>query len=165
MRACRVESRDVRSSTVVLKHCRCRCCTDFYDYTERDDAGAAIVPVGGTSEAVILESGDMALPTGGVARHRSVVRYYKQRFRLGERPAPDAAQRLGVYALPSSVRLAERRGLRPSGPAVGGGVRSSKLGKRGEKREVAYWKNLYEKTGIRNNKIHVWERGPGAGAM
>lgn len=157
---------------------------DFYDYTERDDAGAAIVRAGATSEAVILESGDLALPTGGVARPRSLMRYYKQRFRLGERPTVDDVQRFGAGALPASVRLAERGGLRPAGPAVGGGARSSKLGMRGQRREVGYWKNLYEKvrscstnlaaprtvtfppplalqTGIRNNKIHVWERGPG----
>ena len=136
---------------------------DFYDYTERDSSGRALVVAApcALEEAVVLDSGDLALPTGGVAVHRSLVRYYKQNFRLGERPAVDTVQRFGVGALPSSVRLAERRGLRPSGPAVGGGVRSSKQGVRGQKREVGYWKNLYEKTGIRNNKIHVWERGPG----
>jgi len=54
-------------------------------------------PLIGVPEAVVLDNGDMSLPSGGVARHRSLVRYYKQHFRLGERPTDgEAALRFGM---------------------------------------------------------------------
>jgi pre-60S factor REI1 len=144
---------------------------DFYDYSahNRDDDDDALVPAGEVRDAVVLDSGDLHLPTGTVARHRDVVRYYKQRFRVGSERTPEAAALASVVAGTGSpsraVRLAERSGARGSGPLVGGGARHSVQGARGQRREVAYWKYLAESTGIKNNKIHVWERGPGAGAM
>ena len=153
------ESAEAAQQHMVAKaHCRMRyeetehfeAVADFYDYAG-DEASQQLALSGG---ATTTPSGDLALPSGRIAHHRDLVKYYNQRFRMPDERLSVQLNRVALeYSAAGQPTRSRQRAAAAAGVNTGSGTRGNRTDPRAQRRDGGYWKHLLLHTGILMNDI------------
>ena len=140
----------------------------FYEYPPPEAAAAgggadddgALVEVDAAAAAA---GGDLPLGAGRVARHRALMRYYRQRFALGDGRESVALGRAAAHGrlLAAAGMSAPADGSAPPPTAValaravalGTGTRGNAVNKAAQRSDRDYWSRLQLHTGLQMNDI------------